>query len=193
MHLDGLKQNFDWWQIWQSYMRSDSSGPFLSSEFGPTAIVRYSVLAKCCSLVTGTCVCFFLWRQSRVALRGQIFEDFAKTMRLKREKVSVNTCFGEDLADLGAGCWRVLEDEGRFSGVLDLSFVCFFFLGDPPFLGVGVLVVITKNTSILHVLDALNTFQIKYMYFKHWLKYGEILLTYWNIGNIYIQRSNVWK
>lgn len=72
-------------------------------------------------------------------------------MRLKREKVSVNTCFGEDLADLGAGCWRVLEDEGRFSGVLDLSFVCFFFLGDPPFLGVGVLVVITKNTSILHV------------------------------------------
>lgn len=96
-------------------MSSDSSGPCLSSGFGPIAVVRYSDLVKCCSLVTGTCVCFF---------------------------------FGEDLADLGAGCWRVLEDEGRFSGVLedegrcsgvlDLSFVCFFFLGDPPFFGVGV-------------------------------------------------------
>lgn len=56
---------------------------------------------------------------------------------------------------MAAGCWRVLEDEGRFSGVLegggrcsgvlegegrcsgvrDLSFICFFFFGDPPFFG----------------------------------------------------------
>lgn len=79
-------------------------------------------------------------------------------MRLKREKVFVNICFGEDLVDLGVGCWRVFEDEGRFfgvfedegwfSGVFDLFFVCFFFLGDFFFLGVGVLVVIIKNIFI---------------------------------------------
>lgn len=69
-------------------------------------------------------------------------------MRLKREKVFVNICFGEDLVDLGVGCWRVFEDEGRFFGVFDLFFVCFFFLGDFFFLGVGVLVVIIKNIFI---------------------------------------------
>lgn len=111
MHVDGFNQNFDWWQIWQSYMSSDSSGPCLSSGFGPIAIVRYSDLAKCCSLVTGTCVCFFLQRQSRVVLRGQVFEDFAKTlMRLNWGNCFCKYLLWRRLSWLG--CWLLASPWG---------------------------------------------------------------------------------